>query len=77
MSALTIEELRAKLFVTATDVAALMGVDQRTVRRGIEDGAIPAVRLGRIYRIPVPAFLALCGLAEDSEAKITASGGEP
>lgn len=38
--------------------AALLGVDRRTVRDQIASGAIPAIRIGRQYRIEVNAALA-------------------
>ena len=55
-------ELEGRLFMTVTELAALMKLDPRTVRRGIEDGSIPAVRVGRSTRIPVPKVRALMGL---------------
>lgn len=39
-------------FTTIGDVARTLGCDARTVRRGIEDGVIPAVRIRNTIRIP-------------------------
>lgn len=57
----TIEELRssAKAVLNRTEVAAVLGVDPRTVTKAIDDGAIPALRLGRRVLIPREKFLDL------------------
>ena len=58
-----LDELRAavggKLFTTVSVVAELMDLDERSVRRGIERGEIPAVRIGSSIRIPVAALARL------------------
>jgi excisionase family DNA binding protein len=56
------EAIRGKLFMTVTEVAELARVDQRTLRRAIEAGEIPTVRLGNTVRIPTAAILRLAGL---------------
>lgn len=43
-------------------------MDVRTVRRGIDEGTIPAVRIGTAIRIPVPKFTALFQLNEEAVA---------
>ncbi|MDP1570351.1 MAG: helix-turn-helix domain-containing protein [Vicinamibacterales bacterium] len=40
-------------FVTVTDLATYLLVDERTILRMIEDGALHAVRVGRVWRIPL------------------------
>lgn len=50
---LTLADLDGRLFATAPEVAAVLGYDVRIVRKAIEDGQIPGVRLGATYRIPV------------------------
>ena len=37
-------------------VAAVLDVSTHTVRRRIADGTIPAVRLGRLIRVPADAL---------------------
>jgi excisionase family DNA binding protein len=64
-------DLEGRLFVTVTELAALMQLDPRTVRRGIEDGSIPSIRVGRATRIPVPKIRALIGLV-DPDGRLTA-----
>jgi len=44
-------------------VAGILRCDQRTVRRRIADGVIPAVRIGAEYRIPVAWLAEQAGLA--------------
>lgn len=57
----TLAELRASnaLTITRKEAAAALGVDPRTVTVGIEDGTIPAIKLGRRRVIPRAKFLAL------------------
>lgn len=45
--------------LTIAEVAAVLGVDARTVSTGIKDGTIPSVRLGRRVLIPREKFLAM------------------
>jgi len=61
-------DLEGRLFLTVTELAALMQLDPRTVRRGIEDGSIPSIRVGRSTRIPVPKIRALIGLVDPTAA---------
>jgi excisionase family DNA binding protein len=59
------EAIRGKLFMTVPEVADLARIDQRTLRRAIEAGGIPAVRLGNTTRIPTSALLRLAGLSPE------------
>ncbi|MFC0623215.1 helix-turn-helix domain-containing protein [Kribbella deserti] len=54
-------EVYQRLFLKVSEVAKLLRADPRTVRRGIEEGVIPAVRIGSTIRIPTEAFLNLLG----------------
>lgn len=45
-------DLRARLFVTVRELAEITGMDERTVRRGIAAGEIPALRVSTTTRIP-------------------------
>ena len=42
-----------RLFATVPEFVKVSGYDQRTVRKGIEAGEIPAIRVGATWRIPV------------------------
>jgi excisionase family DNA binding protein len=44
--------LTGKLFADVPETAQILRYDQRTVRRAIEAGEIPAVRAGGRWRIP-------------------------
>lgn len=46
-------------FIPPTDVADRLGVSVKTVRRRIADGTIPAVRVGRLIRIPADAIASI------------------
>jgi excisionase family DNA binding protein len=56
------EAIRGKLFMTVPEVANLARVDQRTLRRAIEDGQLAAVRIGNTTRIPTAALLRLAAI---------------
>ncbi|WP_416444685.1 helix-turn-helix domain-containing protein [Leucobacter sp. HNU] len=62
-----IADLRAStaLTITRAQAAAYLGVDPRTVTTGIEEGNIPAVRLGRRIVIPRERFLKLFEVESD------------
>lgn len=57
----TIDTLRGtrSLVITRTEAAAALGVNPRTVTAGIEQGTIPAVKLGLRLVIPREKFLRL------------------
>lgn len=60
-STITLAELRSSgsLVITRSDAARALGIDPRTVTAGIENGTIPAVKLGRRVVIPREKFLRL------------------
>lgn len=43
------------------EAAAILQMDERTVRRHIHSGAIDAVRIGRTFRIPAAEMAKLAG----------------
>ena len=49
---------------TRVQTAQIFGVDERTITRGIEEGDIPAIRVGRRILVPVPALRRLLGIEE-------------
>ncbi len=51
--------------VTVAQAAAGFGVDVRTVTRSIENGELPALRLGRRVLIPRLPLLAALGVVVD------------
>lgn len=60
-STITMDQLRASrsLIITRTEAAHALGVDPRMVTAGIDNGTIPAVKLGRRVVIPREKFLRL------------------
>ncbi len=67
----------APRFVTVAEVADLMRVSRMTVYRMVHSGELPAVRMGRSYRVPLAAVEDLIsqGLASwDRDREIEQSG---
>jgi excisionase family DNA binding protein len=58
---LTIDDLDGRTFATATEAAAILHVDPRTVRSSVAAGDIPAVHVGRAIRIRVSWLRAQAG----------------
>ncbi|MDD9207603.1 helix-turn-helix domain-containing protein [Georgenia sp. 10Sc9-8] len=68
------EQLGAPRFLTVAEVAELMRVSKMTVYRMVHSGEMPAVRMGRSFRVPQKAVedLISSGLGERTER----AGGE-
>jgi excisionase family DNA binding protein len=66
-----LDELRAavgnRLFTTVSVVAELMDLDERSIRRGIERGDLPGIRIGSAIRIPVAALARLAAIKPEDE----------
>lgn len=62
------DPLEGRLFLTVAELAKLMSLDPRTVRRGIAEGTVPVVRLGTSVRIPVPKVREMLGLPQAGTA---------
>ena len=77
---MTLSELRQRLFIDVPTAARLVfDCDERTVRRGIERGQLPAVKVGHKTLLPVPKLLAMLGAeyqAEDHETSCDASDAD-
>jgi excisionase family DNA binding protein len=74
---LTPAELQSRIVITVPEYAATFGYDQRTVRRAIREGQIPALQVGDTWRILVVPLLKQCGLdldLKDSEAGVATPG---
>jgi excisionase family DNA binding protein len=58
-----------RLFATAPETAVVLRVDHRTVLKMCETGQIPAIRTGRIWRVPTSWLRKAAGLgARDATA---------
>lgn len=53
--------------LTPEQVRQMLGVGQRTAYRLLRTGAIPSVRMGRIYRIPKTAVIDYLCAGENAE----------
>jgi excisionase family DNA binding protein len=60
-------DLDGRLFASVPETAVVLRSDQRTVRRSIEAGDIPATAVGRVWRVPVSWLRKAAGL-ETAEA---------
>lgn len=52
-------EMPNKSLLRPDEVAAILDVHVATVYRRIEDGTLPAIRIGNLYRIPRESLAAL------------------
>ena len=70
-----LQELRVSrsAVVTVAEAASVLGVDVRTVSRAIENGELPALRLGR--RVLVPRLPLLAALGVRVEVALTGVDG--
>lgn len=57
-----------RLFATVPEFVKASGYDARTVRKGIEAGEIPAIKVGSTWRIPVAWIREQAGLGTDGSA---------
>jgi excisionase family DNA binding protein len=55
-----------RLFATAPEAAEILRADPRTVRRALEAGEIPGLRVGGRWRIPVAWLRQQAGQGGDS-----------
>ena len=64
---MNLEDLKASrsAVVTLAQAASVFGVDVRTVTRAIQNGELPALRLGRRVLIPRLPLLACLGVVTD------------
>ncbi len=58
------------LTLTVAEAAEITGLSQHAVRRGVRDGAVPSLKVGRLIRIPRLPLLRLLG-AESAESNDT------
>lgn len=49
--------MEMKEMITVREAARILRVHEQTVREAVQAGRLPAVRLGRVYRIPASAIL--------------------
>ena len=60
----TWDDVAGKLFASVPEVAAIIGRDERTVRKAAEKGEIPAKKVGANWMIPVSWLREQAGVTE-------------
>jgi excisionase family DNA binding protein len=63
-----LKRLQGRLFATTTEAAAILHHDPRTIRKAIDAGEIPSVRVGATRRIPVSWITEQARLDADGSA---------
>ena len=78
-SRVDLDELRAShsAVVTLAQAATVLGVDVRTVSRAVQNGELPAVRLGRRLLIPRLPLLARLGASDGLDISTPGTDGRP
>ncbi len=71
------DQQSAPRFMTVAEVADLMRVSKMTVYRLIHSGEMPAIRVGKSFRVPEAAVgqIINSGLADHSEDRASGIGG--
>ncbi|MBB6334017.1 helix-turn-helix domain-containing protein [Schaalia hyovaginalis] len=71
------DQKSAPRFMTVSEVAELMRVSKMTVYRLIHSGEMPAIRVGKSFRVPEAAVGALIasGLADHTDGRAAGIGG--
>jgi excisionase family DNA binding protein len=64
----TLSDLAGQAFCDVPDAASVLGRDERTVRRGIEAGKIPATKIGSKWAVPTAWLREQAGVAEAPQA---------
>lgn len=74
---LTLEEVRSSsaAVLTVVQVAQLLDVDERTVRRACTEGQLPVLTVGRRMLIPRAAFLAVLQIPDIATGRQASAGG--
>jgi excisionase family DNA binding protein len=63
-TASTVPTAAERPWVTVAELAAILGVADRTAYEAVRSGQVPAFRIGRQYRIPTAGLRALLGLED-------------
>ncbi|WP_048777164.1 helix-turn-helix domain-containing protein [Sanguibacter keddieii] len=71
------EQQSAPRFMTVTEVADIMRVSKMTVYRLIHSGEMPAIRVGKSFRVPEAAVTQMiqAGMADHSGDQARVIGG--
>jgi excisionase family DNA binding protein len=58
-----LDDLDGRIFATVPETSVVFRSDERSIRRAIAAGEIPATRTGRVWRVPVAWIREQAGLA--------------
>ena len=61
-----LRRIRGRLFASTTEAAVILDYDPRAIRKAIDAGEIPSVRVGATRRVPVAWIMSQAGLSTDS-----------
>lgn len=64
---MNLDDIRGKAVINVTDTARLLCLDERSVRRAIQDGDLPGIKVGRRILVPVPRLLALIEGSDEAD----------
>lgn len=68
---ITVDDLSTRAVLTVPEAAELLGLAERSVRRALEAGDLPVLRVGRRTLIPTAPLSALLGLEKSEAAPAT------
>jgi hypothetical protein len=77
---MTLEELRTRNFATVAEAVEAVfdgKLDERTLRRAIDEGQIPAIKVGTKTLIPVAPLLAMLDAPDRPAVEVQAPAAEP
>lgn len=63
-----LKRIDGRLFATTTEAAAILNYDPRTIRKAIDAGEIPSIRVAGTRRVPVSWIKEQARLATDGGA---------
>ena len=54
-----LDSIRSRATLDTNELAALLNMDRDSVLKALRNGELPGLKIGRLWRIPVPKLLAL------------------
>lgn len=63
-SHLTLDQIKNRATISLAELGSLFGIDEDSASKAVRSGQVPAFRIGRLWRIPVPKLLAMLGHQE-------------
>ena len=66
---LTLDQIKDRATIDAYEFANLFAMDHDSALKAMRNGEVPAFKVGRLWRVPVPKLLAMLGCAEAEPAQ--------